>query len=76
MGLRVKKPLYACKCILACIVLHNIATKNRDYIETETGRNLDDKDTSDPDSEAAEQSDWQATNAGQIFRNAIVADYF
>ena len=77
MGLHVRDPAYACTCIVACVILHNIATKNRDYIETEKGRQLDNITVNDdPDQEAAEQSDWQNTNAGRIFRNAIVGKYF
>ena len=77
MGLRVQSPAYACKCIMACIVLHNIATKNHDYIETEQGRQLDEADTNEAnDEEIVEQSEWQATNAGRIFRNAVANKYF
>ena len=64
----------ACKIITACVVLHNLATAQRDFIDPEYLRELDDAET---DPEAFDfidnQTEVQSLAAGRMYRNVVVA---
>ena len=74
MGIRSKSPETACQIITACIVLHNFATAQRDYIDPEYLRDLDDNDNEAPDALdfIDNQTEVQALSAGRMYRNVVV----
>ena len=72
MGIRNNSPETACQIITACVVLHNFATAQHDFIDPEYLRELDDNDN---DPEAIDfidnQTEMQALNAGKMYRNVV-----
>ena len=62
---------------MACVVLHNFATAQRDFIDPEYLRELDDPE---PEQDAMDyndnQTENQALSAGKMYRNAVVNRLF
>lgn len=71
IGLRFRDPCKCCTVIQACLVLHNIATKRRDFIDPKINSNLDEEPE---DIEILE--DDAANEAGKTVRNFYAMRYF
>ena len=71
MGLRFKNPKKCCKVILACMVLHNFCTLNRDHIDL--GPQI--RNTEADDRVAMEVSN-SVYNAGKMYRNYVAHSFF
>ena len=69
MGMCVKTD-FCFEVIYACIVLHNVAIKMKDYIDPDENKELDDSSSSDSDEETA------TLNENQASRAYIVDKYF
>lgn len=71
MGLRFREPEKCCRVIQACLVLHNIATRRRDFIDPAINMHLD-VEPEDPDI----MNDEDANTAGKAVRNFYARRYF
>ena len=69
-GIRSKTPSRCCVLIQACLVLHNIGTTRRDYIEYTPGRDVGVVDHGEIFPEKL------ATKAGKKLRNYYARKYF
>ena len=77
LGIRARTPAKACRIIIACAVLHNIATMQRDHITTGTKIQLDSSDSDNSDEETQQnKSDYANRSAGKMLRDHITYNTF